>query len=33
VKKATIEELAAVDGMSEKIAIALREWLDRDDTD
>jgi excinuclease ABC subunit C len=33
VKKASVEEIAAVDGMSEKAAIALREWLDRDDAD
>jgi len=33
VKKATVDELAAVDGMSEKSALALREWLDRDDLD
>ncbi|MHA2359316.1 MAG: excinuclease ABC subunit UvrC [Candidatus Thorarchaeota archaeon] len=33
VKKASVEELAAVDGMSEKAAIALRAWLDRDDAD
>jgi excinuclease ABC subunit C len=33
VKKATVEEIAAVEGMSEKSAIALREWLDRDDID
>jgi excinuclease ABC subunit C len=33
VKEASVEELAAVDGMSEKAAVALRGWLDRDDTD
>jgi excinuclease ABC subunit C len=33
VKKATVEELAAIDGMSEKAAIALRGWLERDDID
>ncbi|MFW9868180.1 MAG: helix-hairpin-helix domain-containing protein [Candidatus Thorarchaeota archaeon] len=33
VKKADVNELAAVDGMSEKAAIALRAWLDSDDID
>ncbi|MFW9817572.1 MAG: excinuclease ABC subunit UvrC, partial [Candidatus Thorarchaeota archaeon] len=33
VKNASVEELAAVEGMSEKTAMALREWLDRDDAD
>lgn len=33
VKKATMEELAAVDGMTKKAAITLRGWFDRDDFD
>ncbi|MHA2043157.1 MAG: excinuclease ABC subunit UvrC [Candidatus Thorarchaeota archaeon] len=33
VMKATIKELSSVDGMSEKAAKALREWLDRDEDD
>ncbi|MGY5864515.1 MAG: excinuclease ABC subunit UvrC [Candidatus Thorarchaeota archaeon] len=33
VKKATVEELAAVDGMSEKAAESLRAWIERNDTD
>jgi excinuclease ABC subunit C len=33
VKEATMEQLAQVDGMSEKAAQALREWLDSDDVD
>ncbi len=31
VKNASVDELAAVDGMSKKVAIGLREWLDMDD--
>jgi excinuclease ABC subunit C len=33
VKEATMEQLAQVDGMSEKAAQALREWLDSDEVD
>jgi excinuclease ABC subunit C len=33
VKVATVEQLAKVDGMSEKTARILREWLDNDDMD
>ncbi|MFX1482648.1 MAG: excinuclease ABC subunit UvrC [Promethearchaeota archaeon] len=33
VKKATVEELAAVDGMTMKAATLLRNWLDKDATD
>ena len=33
VKKATVEELAAVDGISEKAAESLRAWIDQDDVD
>ncbi len=33
VMKASVEDLTAVDGMSEKAALALRGWLDREDVD
>ncbi|MFW9834088.1 MAG: excinuclease ABC subunit UvrC [Candidatus Thorarchaeota archaeon] len=33
VKKASVEELAKVDGMSKKTAVALRAWLDSEDAD
>ncbi|MFX1605626.1 MAG: excinuclease ABC subunit UvrC [Promethearchaeota archaeon] len=31
VKEATVEQLAQVDGMSEKVALVLRKWLDSDE--
>ncbi len=31
IRRATIDELIKVDGMSEKVALALREWLDTED--
>ncbi len=31
VRKATVEELERVEGMSRKVAVALRDWLDKED--
>ena len=31
VKKATVDQLTQVEGMSEKVALALRKWLDSDE--